>query len=43
LEAVGVVVQFGETGTLGADETVTEDVVAIAAGAGDAAIIDGQH
>jgi hypothetical protein len=43
LKAVGVVVQFGETGTLGADESVTEDVVAVPPGAGDPFVVDGQH
>ena len=42
VQPVGIVVEFGETGPLGADEPVTEDVIAVAAGAGDAVVLDGQ-
>ena len=42
-QPVGIVVEFGEAGALRADEALAEDVVAVAAGAGDPAVVDGQR
>ena len=42
-QAVGVVVEFGETRALRADVTRTEDVVVVTPGADDPPVIDGQR
>ena len=41
-QPVGIVVQLGEAGALRADEPMAEDVVAVAAGTGDPAVVDGE-
>ena len=42
-QPVGVVVELAEGGALRADEPLAEDVVAVAAGAGDPAVLDGER
>ena len=42
-QPVGIVVELGEAGALRADEPLAEDVVAVAAGAGHPAVLDGER